>query len=82
MGKPLSDGQVEWEDDTPATETQMAKDVVTFLSWAAQPEHDERKLIGSKLTLAVAGAAALMGYRKRFVWNVVKNQKITYPNNF
>ena len=24
----------------------MAKDVVTFLNWAAEPEHDERKKIG------------------------------------
>lgn len=24
---------------------QMAKDVVTFLSWAAEPEADERKLV-------------------------------------
>lgn len=53
MAKPLTDGQVEWEDDTPATETQMAKDVTTFLSWAAQPEHDERKLSGAKFVTAM-----------------------------
>lgn len=26
---------------------QMAKDVVTFLSWAAEPEMDERKLVSA-----------------------------------
>ena len=26
----------------------MAKDVVTFLNWAAEPEHDERKKAGLK----------------------------------
>lgn len=78
MAKPLNDGQVEWEDDTPATETQMAKDVVTFLSWAAQPEHDERKLLGAKIVTGTFLAAALVGYQKRMFWSVVKNRRISY----
>ncbi|KAH9311836.1 hypothetical protein KI387_026871, partial [Taxus chinensis] len=44
MPKMLNDGAVEYEDGTPATESQMAKDVVTFLTWAAEPEMEERKL--------------------------------------
>jgi len=81
MAKPLTDGQVEWEDDTPATETQMAKDVTTFLSWAAQPEHDQRKLAGAKLIVGVLGAAALLGYQKRMYWSVIKNRRISYPRD-
>ncbi|KAJ0458832.1 putative cytochrome c1, cytochrome c-like domain superfamily [Helianthus annuus] len=38
MPKMLNDGAVEYEDGTPATEAQMGKDVVSFLSWAAEPE--------------------------------------------
>lgn len=38
MPKMLADGGVEYEDGTPATEAQMAKDVSTFLHWAAEPE--------------------------------------------
>ena len=38
MPKMLVDGGVEYDDGTPATETQMAKDVTTFLAWAAEPE--------------------------------------------
>ena len=45
MPKMLMDGGAEYEDDTPATESQLAKDVVTFLSWAAEPEMDDRKLV-------------------------------------
>ena len=43
MAAPLSDGAIEYTDGTKATLSQMAKDVVTFLSWSAQPEHDSRK---------------------------------------
>jgi len=30
---------VEYEDGTPATGSQLAKDVVHFLNWTASPEH-------------------------------------------
>lgn len=43
MQRVLYDGLVEYEDGTPATTSQMAKDVVTFLSWASEPELDDRK---------------------------------------
>jgi cytochrome c1 len=42
---PLQHGGVEYDDGTIATETQMAKDVTTFLAWAAEPEADDRKLM-------------------------------------
>ena len=38
MPKVLSDGLVEYADGTISSEEQMAKDVTTFLSWAAEPE--------------------------------------------
>ena len=44
----------EYDDGTIATETQMAKDVTTFLAWAAEPEHDDRKLMGAKWMFAMA----------------------------
>ena len=44
------DGQIEYEDGTIASRTQMAKAVVEFLTWASQPTHDERKLMGLDLS--------------------------------
>ena len=37
MAAPLSDDLIEYGDGTNATDEQMAKDVTTFLMWAAEP---------------------------------------------
>lgn len=34
---------------TPTTASQLAKDVTTFLAWAAEPELEERKLMGLRV---------------------------------
>ena len=49
MPQPINEGAVEYEDGTSPTVTQMAKDVCVFLTWAAEPEADERKLMGGPL---------------------------------
>lgn len=78
MAKQLVDGQVEYEDGTPATEAQMAKDVSMFLAWAAEPEHDERKKSGMQWLVAIATAIAITGFYKRFRWSIFKTRKISY----
>jgi ubiquinol-cytochrome c reductase cytochrome c1 subunit len=62
---------------TPATASQMAKDVVTFLNWAAEPEHDERKRLGLKAVILFSALTALSVLVKRFKWTVIKNRKIS-----
>lgn len=61
---------------TPATTSQMAKDVVTFLNWAAEPEHDERKKTGIKAVILFSTLFVLSLYTKRFKWGPIKNRKI------
>lgn len=61
---------------TPATTSQMAKDVVTFLHWAAEPEHDERKKIGLKAVILFSALTAISLYVKRVKWAGVKTRKI------
>lgn len=55
----------------------MAKDVVTFLNWAAEPEHDERKKIGLKAVILFSALTAISLYVKRFKWSVIKSRKIS-----
>ncbi|CAI9108665.1 OLC1v1008327C1 [Oldenlandia corymbosa var. corymbosa] len=76
MPKMLIDGAVEYEDGTPATEAQMGKDVVSFLSWAAEPEMEERKLMGFKWILVLSLALLQAGYYRRLKWSVFKSRKL------
>jgi len=78
MPAPLMDGQVEFPDGTPATVAQMAKDVCTFLTWAAEPEMEERKLLGLKGVMAFVAMGVLSGYYKRLRWAPFKTRSISY----
>ncbi len=59
---------VEYADKTRATVAQMAKDVTTFLAWAAEPELEERKRMGVKIVLFLIILTALFYAIKRRVW--------------
>ena len=76
MPKMLADEGVEYEDGTPATESQQAKDVTTFLAWAAEPEHDERKLMGAKWMFALSLMLVLAIYWKRLKWAPIKSRRV------
>ncbi|PYH99922.1 cytochrome c1 [Aspergillus ellipticus CBS 707.79] len=78
MGRVLFDGVVEYEDGTPATTSQMAKDVVEFLNWAAEPEMDDRKKMGVKAITLLTGLFAVSVWVKRYKWSPIKTRKIVY----
>jgi len=78
MARPLQDGQVEYDDGTVASTTQMAKDVAIFLNWAAEPEHDDRKKMGMKWMIALTAMAIGSGYMKRFRWSLYKSRKLEF----
>jgi len=42
---------IEYEDGTPASRSQLAKDVTSFLAWSASPENDKRKLLAIKVSI-------------------------------
>lgn len=78
MARVLFDGLVEYEDGTPATTSQMAKDVTEFLNWAAEPEMDERKKMGLKTLAITAMLTAISIWVKRYKWAPIKSRKIVY----
>lgn len=77
MAQPLYDDMVEYEDGTPATMSQHAKDVATFLTWASHPEQDVRKFMGIQTIGALVIGVLFVGYYKRFRWSSIKNAKIS-----
>jgi len=78
MPPPLNDGTVEFADGTPSTVSQMAKDVSTFMLWAAEPAQDERKLMGLKWMAAIGMVVFGTAYYKRVRWSILKSRRISY----
>lgn len=78
MAPPIYDEVLEYDDGTPATMSQVAKDVCTFLRWASEPEHDDRKRMGLKILLMGTFMTAVLYYMKRHRWSVLKSRKIAY----
>eukprot|EP01113_Clastostelium_recurvatum_P018828 TRINITY_DN221_c0_g1_i4.p1 TRINITY_DN221_c0_g1~~TRINITY_DN221_c0_g1_i4.p1 ORF type:complete len:274 (-),score=55.90 TRINITY_DN221_c0_g1_i4:122-943(-) len=78
MAQPLFDEKVEYDDGTPNSMSQLAKDVSTFLLWASEPEHDDRKKIGLKVLLLLGAVAIPSLYYKRLKWSFLKSRKISF----
>lgn len=72
MPEPLIEGQVTYHDGTEATLDQMAHDVTVFLSWAAEPEMEERKRLGVQILISLLVLFVLLVFVKRAVWRNVK----------
>ena len=68
MPQPLSDNAVTFADGAPATAPQMAHDVVTFLTWASEPNLDDRHRTGFKVIGFLVVAAILFYAAKRKIW--------------
>lgn len=68
MAPPLSDGQVTYDDGSPETLDQYAKDVAAFLMWAAEPHLEERKHTGFMVMVFLAIFTALVYLTKKSVY--------------
>ncbi|MFV2093333.1 MAG: cytochrome c1, partial [Hyphomicrobiales bacterium] len=73
MAEPLDEDAVEYPDGTPATKEQLARDVTTFLMWAAEPHLEARKRIGFQVLIFLAVFAGLMYLVKRKIWAKVEH---------
>ena len=60
-----------YDDGSPQTVDQYARDVSAFLMWAAEPHLEDRKQTGFRVIVFLLLFAALVYLTKRKVWSGV-----------
>lgn len=73
MPKMLDDAAVEYEDGTPNTLDQEARDITSFLAWAAEPHLVERKKMGLWVLVYLGVLAGLLLIAKKTLWRNVEH---------
>lgn len=73
MAQPLYGDDVEYADGTPATISQQASDLTTFLAWAAEPNLEERKSMGIKVMIFLVIFLGMLIALKRKIWSNVEH---------
>ena len=74
MPKVLYKGLVDYADGTEATEQQMAKDVVTFLTWVSEPHLEARHKMGFKVILYLIVLAMLVYFCVKKLWSRIETK--------
>ncbi len=72
MPPPLIDNMLQYQDGTESSMEQMAKDVVIFLQWCAEPEMESRKTLGMKVIIFLSIFGTIVYIRKRQIWSRIK----------
>jgi ubiquinol-cytochrome c reductase cytochrome c1 subunit len=71
MPQPLAGDDMTYADGTKATVSQEAHDVVTFLTWAAEPNMEARKYTGAKVLIFLLVMTGVLYGAKRRIWEAV-----------
>ena len=74
MPVPLSDGLVDYNDGTVATEEQMAKDVTSFLMWSAEPHLETRHKTGFRVIVYLIILTILVYLTMKKIWSRVETK--------
>ncbi|OUV59995.1 MAG: cytochrome c1 [Candidatus Pelagibacter sp. TMED128] len=74
MSAPLLEGIVEYADGTEASVDQMAKDVTTFLAWAAEPELEIRHKTGIKVIIYLILLTILVYLSMKKIWSRIDSE--------
>ena len=74
MPKPLSDDLIEYGDGTLATEEQMAKDVVTFLTWTGEPHLEARHKMGFRAIVYLIILTILVYFSMKKIWSRIESE--------
>jgi ubiquinol-cytochrome c reductase cytochrome c1 subunit len=74
MAQPLMDGTVTYMDGTQATEMQMAEDVATFLTWAAEPHLEARHKMGFRAIVYLIIITILVYFSMKKLWSRIETK--------
>ena len=74
MSNPLSEGLVIYSDGTASTEEQMAKDVVSYLAWAAEPHLEDRHKIGFRAMVYLFIITILVYFSMKKLWSRIESK--------
>lgn len=68
MAAPLADGLVTYDDGSPETLDQYARDVAAFMMWAAEPHLEDRKRTGFMVVIFLAIFSMLLYLTKKSIF--------------
>tara|TARA_Y100000590_G_scaffold222470_1_gene251767 strand:+ start:1816 stop:2598 length:783 start_codon:yes stop_codon:yes gene_type:complete len=74
MAAPLSEGIVEYSDGTKASTEQMAKDVVSFLMWTAEPHLEARHKTGFRVIIYLLILTVLVYFSMKRIWSRIETK--------
>ena len=74
MSNPLMEDLVEYNDGTKASVEQMAKDVTTFMAWAAEPSLETRHKIGFRAITYLIILTILVYFTMKRIWSRVETK--------
>lgn len=80
MAQPIYNETVEYEDinkDVKPYQSQITKDIVTFLNWCGETYHDDREMQMTKLALWIMPATFILWVWNKRIQTVLKNQLFT-----
>ena len=69
---------VEYGDGTKATEDQMAKDVVTFLAWTAEPQLEARHKFGFRVIIYLIILTILVYFSMKKIWSRIESKSLKH----
>jgi len=82
MPQALIEGAIDFDDGTPSSISQMAKDVSTFLAWTSEPTQDERKRTGIKTMFVTALMIVPTFYWKHRMFASYKTRVIQWSKEY
>eukprot|EP01084_Bolivina_argentea_P106052 189905_1 len=78
MPPPLSDGILDYDDGTPATVSQMSKDVCNFLKWTSEPMYDDKRVIFMKTQATLCIMGLWVFHQQQRIGNVFNYKRASY----